>query len=91
MHDFLLAKEIIDEILKIVQEKKLAAIKSVAVEIGSVALSHDGFLKHAKDTNIDNLIFALKNIAKNSVLKNTNFKIHQIIGDSWKIKSLETQ
>ncbi|MDO8529381.1 MAG: hypothetical protein Q7S18_01805 [bacterium] len=85
----MLAKEIIDEILKIVQEKKLANIKSATLELGSIALSHDNFPKHLEDTNINNLIFALKNISKNSILKNTKFRIHQVSGDNWKVKSIE--
>ncbi|KKU54763.1 MAG: hypothetical protein UX75_C0020G0001, partial [Candidatus Moranbacteria bacterium GW2011_GWE2_47_10] len=32
MHDFLLAKEIVDEVLKIVEEKKLSKVSKVKVE-----------------------------------------------------------
>jgi hypothetical protein len=49
MHDFLLAKEIIDELQKISQEKKIGKIKSVNIEIGQIALAHDGHPKHVEE------------------------------------------
>jgi Zn finger protein HypA/HybF involved in hydrogenase expression len=85
MHDFLLAKEIIDEILKIAKDKKLANIKSVKLEIGSVSLSHDNFPEHAEDINLENLRFGLENIAKNTLLKEAKFDIKKAKGINWSI------
>ena len=42
MHDFLLAKEIIEALKKIAAEKKIDKAKSVDIEIGAISLSHDG-------------------------------------------------
>lgn len=89
MHDFLLAKEIVDEVLAIAAEKKLAAIKSVDVEIGTIVLAHDGFDEHTEDIDIENLQFGLESIAKNTMLKNTEFRFKKIQGDDWKITSIE--
>jgi Zn finger protein HypA/HybF involved in hydrogenase expression len=91
MHDFLLAKEIIDEVLKQAEDKNLANIKIVKLEIGSIALSHDGFEEHTGDINLENLRFGLENIAKNTLLKDTEFIISKIKGDSWKISSIEVE
>ncbi|MDO8240867.1 MAG: hypothetical protein Q7T51_02730 [Candidatus Moranbacteria bacterium] len=89
MHDFLLAKEIVDEVLAIAAEKKLTAIKSVDVEIGTIALAHDGFDEHTEDIDVENLQFGLENIAKNTILKNTEFKFKKVSGDNWKITNIE--
>ena len=88
MHDFLLAKEIIDEILRIAKEKKLASIKNVSLEIGSVSLAHDGFPEHMEDISIDNLKFGLENIAKDTLLKGVKFDIKRVKGDKWRIVNI---
>jgi len=89
VHDFLLAKEIIDEVLAIAAEKKLIAVKSVDVEIGTIVLAHDGFAEHAEDIDVENLKFGLENITKNTILKGTEFKISKVQGDNWKITNIE--
>lgn len=89
MHDFLLAKEIIDELKKISQEKKLEKVGCVKIEIGQVALAHDDFEEHAEDISIENLLFGLENIAKNTAFKNTKFDIKKINGDNWRITDIE--
>ena len=90
MHDFLLAKEIVNEILAIVKEKNISSIKSVDVEIGTVVLAHDGFEEHAEDIDLGNLQFGLKNIAEKTMLKGTIFSIKKIEGDNWKIVNIKT-
>jgi len=89
MHDFLLAKEIIDDVLKIAEEKKLENIKRADIEIGMIALAHNGFSEHAEDINIENLEFGLMSIAKNTILKNTKFNIKKVAGDSWRIINIK--
>jgi Zn finger protein HypA/HybF involved in hydrogenase expression len=88
VHDFLLAKEIVDEALKIAVGKKLEDIKSIDLEVGTISLAHDGFEEHAEDINIENLEFGLSSIAKNTVLKDTKFNIKKTEGDSWKIVNI---
>ncbi|HRY82731.1 MAG TPA: hypothetical protein P5232_03475 [Candidatus Moranbacteria bacterium] len=89
MHDFLLAKEIIDELKKISQEKKLGEIKSVDIEIGQIALAHDGYEEHAEDISLDNLQFGLQNIAKNTAFSGVKFNIKKVAGENWKIVNIE--
>ena len=89
MHDFFLAKEIIDELKKISQEKSLGKIKSVNIEIGQVALVHDGFDEHVEDVSIENLQFGLENMIKNTDFKGIKFNIEKIIGENWKIVNIE--
>lgn len=84
----MLAKQIIDELLNIIKEKKLEAIKSAEIEIGNVVLAHDGFPDHAEEISLENLEFGLKGIAQNSILKNTEFKIKKVGGNNWKITDI---
>lgn len=90
MHDFLLAKEIIDETLRIAKEKNLAQIQSVDLEIGTITLAHDGFAEHAEDISLENLQFGLASIAKDTILKETKFNIQKVEGDNWKISNIKT-
>lgn len=89
MHDFLLAKEIVDELLKIIQDKKLDKISEAEIEIGTISLSHDGYDEHTEDISIDNLEFGLKTITKGTMLKKTKFKISKVEGDHWKLVSIK--
>jgi len=89
LHDFLLAKEIIDELKRIAQEKGLNKIKSVNVEIGSISLAHDGHSEHTEDISLENLEFGLKSIAKGTIFENVEFKIKKVRGDNWKITDIE--
>lgn len=88
MHDFLLAKEIIDTVIKVANEKGLKNIKSVSLEIGSIALSHDG---HTEDISVENLQFGIENIAKNTMLKGAKFEIKKVEGESWRITDIEVE
>ncbi len=89
MHDFILAKEIIDELKVITQEKKLGNIRSVNVEIGTIALAHDGFEEHTEDISLENLQFGLESIAKNTQFKDVKFNIKKVMGDNWRITDIE--
>lgn len=89
MHDFLLAKEIIDELKKIAGEKKLRKVKSVNLEIGAVSLAHDGHLEHTEDISLENLVFGLKSIAKGTLLEKADFKIKKTTGSDWRITDIE--
>ena len=89
MHDFILAKEIIDELNKISQEKNLSRIKKVSLEIGQVVLAHGGYQEHLEDISVENLKFNLENIAKNTVFENTAFEIRKTAGENWKITDIE--
>jgi len=91
MHDFLLAKQIVDKLLEIAKEKNLANIKNVNLEIGNIVLAHDNFPEHSEDINLDNLKFGLENLAKNTVLEKAKFNIKKITGNSWKIVDIEVK
>jgi Zn finger protein HypA/HybF involved in hydrogenase expression len=89
MHDFLLAKEIVDEVLKIVEEKKLTKISKVEVEIGLIAMAHDGHEEHTEDISIENLQFGISAIAKDTILKETVFEIKKVQGEHWRLTSID--
>lgn len=91
MHDFLLAKEIIDELKQVVEKKGLPKVKSVKIEIGTVSLAHDGFSEHEEDISVENLEFGLKNISKGTIFEDTGFKIRKIAGTNWKITDIEVE
>jgi Zn finger protein HypA/HybF involved in hydrogenase expression len=94
MHDFILAKEIVDEVLAISKKQNLEKIKSVSLEIGSGSIPHDHHHDHIHDDhfdelNIENVKFGLENIAKKTILEKTKFKIVKTEGTDWKITDVE--
>lgn len=89
MHDFILAKEIIDELNAIAREKGLANIKRVNIEIGVISLAHDGHPKHTEDISVENLQFGLASIARKTDFEDVKFEIKKITGTSWKITDIE--
>lgn len=89
MHDFLLAKEIVDTVLKNIEEQKLKKVSEVVLEIGTIAMAHDGHDEHTEDISIGNLEFGLKTISKGTILEETNFKISKAKGDHWKLMSIK--
>lgn len=89
MHDFLLAKEIVDEVKKIAEERKLSEVSRISVEIGQIALAHDGHAEHVEDVSIENLQFGIENISKGTVLEGAQLYIKKIDGDHWKISEIE--
>jgi Zn finger protein HypA/HybF involved in hydrogenase expression len=89
MHDFLLAKEIIDKLESVALEKNILIIKSVDIEIGQVALAHDGHPEHIEDVSVDNLIFGLENIIKKTKFKQVKFNVKKVAGSNWKITNIE--
>jgi Zn finger protein HypA/HybF involved in hydrogenase expression len=91
MHDFILAKEIIDELGAIMKEKKLESVKKVKLEIGMISLAHDGHAEHMEDISVENLQFGLASIAKNTPLERVEFEIKKMAGDNWKIVEVEAE
>jgi Zn finger protein HypA/HybF involved in hydrogenase expression len=89
MHDFLLAKEIVDEVLKIAKEKNLSKISRVSVEIGQISLAHDGHEEHVEDVSIDNLKFGIDTVAKGTLLEKAEFGIIKVQGEHWKLVSID--
>jgi Zn finger protein HypA/HybF involved in hydrogenase expression len=89
MHDFLLAKEIIDQLKKIVEERKVERVKKAKIEIGQISLAHDGHLEHIENISVENLQFSLKSIARNTLLEGAKFEINKVAGDDWKIVEIE--
>ena len=91
MHDFLLAKEIVDEVLKVAGEKKLSKIEKVSVEIGLIAMAHDGHQEHTEDISIENLQFGILAITKETILAKTIFEIKKVPGEHWHLTEIEGQ
>ena len=91
MHDFLMAKEIVDELKKIAEEKKLKNVRSVNLEIGLVSLAHDGFDEHTEDVSIENLEFGLRSISKGTIFEKAAFNIRKTDGHHWKISGVEVE
>jgi Zn finger protein HypA/HybF involved in hydrogenase expression len=88
MHDFLLAKEIVDKLLEIAKEKKLSKITKASVEIGQIALAHDGHKEHVEDISIENLKFGIEAILKGTPAENAQLKISKIQGEHWKLTEI---
>jgi Zn finger protein HypA/HybF involved in hydrogenase expression len=88
MHDFLIAKEIFDEVEKISKEKKLKNIKRVDLEVGVVALAHDGLPEHEEDVSVENLQFGLESVSKGTSLDGIEFSIKKTNDNNWKITNI---
>lgn len=96
MHDFLLAKEIVDAALAAAEENKLGSVKSVSLEIGGASVphnhhhdhdhAHDG---HFDELDMENVRFGIESVAKGTVLEKAEFKIKRVDGSSWKITEME--
>lgn len=91
MHDFLLAKEIIDQLLEIIEAKDLETVKAVNLEVGAVPLAHDGFDEHEEDISLENLRFGLETASKDTLLEDVEFNITETDGDDWKITGIEVE
>lgn len=92
MHDFLLAKEIIDKLREIAEEKNLSKIKRVNLEIGNISMSHDGHPEHLEEINVDNLEFGLEGIVKNDpIFEGVKFEIKKKEGESWGITNISAE
>lgn len=91
MHDFLLAKEIIEKIIEVIKEKKLRKVSVVYLEVGSITMSHDGMPEHADEISTENLRFGLESLAKNTALEGAKFEIERVNGNEWKIKHMEAK
>jgi Zn finger protein HypA/HybF involved in hydrogenase expression len=91
MHDFLLAKQIIEELKKIIKEKNIQNVKRVFLEIGSISMSHDGHPEHLEEINPANLKFGLESLSLKNSLKGIDFKIKKIKGGDWKITRIEVK
>lgn len=91
MHDFILAKEIIDELSSVVKEKELINVKKVNLEIGLVSLAHDGHPEHTEDISVENLQFGLSSISKNTPYEKVEFVIKKVEGNNWKITDIEVE
>jgi Zn finger protein HypA/HybF involved in hydrogenase expression len=89
MHDFLLAKEIMEALKKIALNKRIIEAKSVNIEIGTISMSHDGHPEHLEDINLENLEFGLRSLAKGTSYENTKFIFNQTEGNNWKITNIE--
>lgn len=88
MHDFLIAKDIINEVVNTIIKKGLKGVSCVELEIGSIAVAHDDLPEHAEDVNLENLEFGLQSIAKDTILEGVDFSVEKVDGDSWKIKNI---
>lgn len=84
MHDFLLAKEIIETLKKIALNKGIIEAKSVNIEIGKIT-----HVDHLEEINIENLEFGLKSLAKGTSYENTKFIFNRTEGNNWKISNIE--
>lgn len=88
MHDFILAKQIVDKVLEIAKEKGLKNIKQVDLEVGQIAMAHDGLEEHTHDLSAENIAFNLKAISKGTILSKSKFEIKKVEGDWWKIANI---
>lgn len=88
MHDFLLAKEIVSTAAEVAREKGLSKVSEVSLEIGQIALAHDGFDEHVEDVSEENLLFGIEALAKGTLLEGAKFDIRKTADKSWRLVSM---
>ena len=81
----MLAKEIVEEVLRVAKENGLGKVQEVSLEIGQISLAHDGHPEHVEDISLENLQFGIAAICKGTILEKTNFKISKVVGEHWKL------
>jgi Zn finger protein HypA/HybF involved in hydrogenase expression len=82
MHDFHLADQILKTILEYAQKNGFKNIKKIELELGSI-------LEHDEVISPENLIFNFKLLSKNTIAEEAELSIKKIVGDSWKLISIE--
>lgn len=88
MHDFLLAKEIVDKLIEIAKEKNLSKITKASIEIGQIALAHDGHEEHVEDISVENLKFGIEAISKGTPAEDAQLEISKVQGEHWKLMEI---
>jgi len=81
MHDFLLAKKIMEVIRKYTKENHLKSVSQINLEIGKIR-------EHSEDLKINNLKFNLKLLGKGFLTKKVKIKIKRIKKDSWRLTGI---
>jgi hydrogenase nickel incorporation protein HypA/HybF len=82
MHDFHLANEILKTVLEYAQKNGFKKVSKVEIELGSL-------VEHDEEILPENLIFNFKNLSKNTIAQNAELDIKKVVGDSWKLVSIE--
>jgi Zn finger protein HypA/HybF involved in hydrogenase expression len=89
MHDFLLAKEIVDELVRTALENNLKKVKSFSVEIGQIAMAHDGHEEHIEDVSEENLRFGIETVCKGTLAEGSVCSIKKVDGHDWKLVDMD--
>jgi len=83
MHDFYLAKELLEKVLKVANKNKLKRIKRVSVELGTME-------EHGEDISASNLKFNFKMLAKDTPASQAKLEIIKIKKPNfWGLKEIE--
>ena len=82
MHDFHLADTILKTVLEYAEKNGFKNIKKIELELGSI-------LEHDEVISPENLVFNFKLLSKNTICESAQLEIKQVIGDSWKLVSIE--
>jgi len=83
MHDFYLAKDLLEKVLKIADKNKLKKINKVSVELGTME-------EHGEDITAANLKFNFEMLAKNTHASQAKLEIKKIKKPNfWSLKEVE--
>jgi len=81
MHDLYLAQEILKTVLEYAEKNGFKKVSKVEIELGSI-------LEHGEEILPENLIFNFKNLSKKTLAESAELEIKQIMGDEWKLISI---
>jgi len=82
MHDLHLAQQILKTVLEYASKNGFKKVKKIELELGSI-------LEHGEYILPENLIFNFNLLAKNTIAESAELKIEKIVGDNWKLVSIE--
>ncbi|MGC9049095.1 MAG: hydrogenase/urease maturation nickel metallochaperone HypA [Patescibacteria group bacterium] len=83
MHDIILAKEILDEVLKQAKKNKFKRISKVVVSLGK-------FVEHDEEISPKNLKYNFQLLAKNTLANNAKLLVKKIDQPKiWRLEEIE--
>jgi Zn finger protein HypA/HybF involved in hydrogenase expression len=77
-----LAQQIFKIVLEYAEKNNFKGIKKIELELGSI-------LEHDEVISPENLVFNFNLLSKNTIAQSAELNIKSIIGDSWKLVSID--
>lgn len=84
MHDLILAKEILNKVLKLAKKNKLKKISKIVIDLGKI-------VKHSQEIRPESLKYNFKLFAKNTIAEKAKLLIKKIKSKNWSLKGIKSK